>query len=698
MEGGRGWRRGALLLLVVLLECGITALDVLTTGVPVSHLSYLPIILAAALYGYTGAAVASGMSLLGFILANDVWAPAAPAAILLSESALTLSLYLAVGLSAAAFFARQRQLAETGARLRVQMTQLAALYRVARAVAVSDDLDADLRTILDAVRELSAAPCAGIVPLTADLAERALPARAPGGRPAPCSPALAGRVAATGLALTIEDGAADDLALPAPWRALLALPLTVGGAVVGVLYAADPRPRRFTPAERQPLELLAQQAADAVAHARLRAQGLDLALGGERARLARELHDTLAQSLQALVLRLETTRTSLAADPGRAYDEVRHAETAVRATLQDARRAVRGLRPVPLERGTLVSALRDEVAAFGEQAGLVADVDVAGPAVPLPESVEDGLYGIAREALNNVRKHARARAVTVALTFAPDAVALTVRDDGVGCATGVLPDGGAGHFGLVGMRERARLLGGTFAVRAGRAGGTEVRVSIPREGVDAGAGEGPLRVLLCDDHALVRRGVADALLLDGTIAVVGEAAGGEEALRRVEQLQPDVVLLDLCLPDIDGAEVTRLLLAARAGLPILILTSFDDDPALRAALRAGARGCLLKDTPPADLIAAIRAVARGETVLAAAVSARLLGHAGEAPPVERLTQRELQVLQLVAGGARNKDIGHTLGITERTAKAHVSNIMQKLAADDRTSAVTIALRQGLLRL
>lgn len=707
IEAVRQRWRGVSLLGIVALELAIVALDnAVPQDVPTSHLYYVPIILAAGVYGYMGGALLAVVSLILFALANYVWNTPRSPHLFLPAAVLTFAYYLAVGIAAAAFFGRQRQIRELGSRLRARVEQLDALNRVALIVAASDTLDLTLRTILSGVRTLGVTSHAGIIPLPEGPDEwTALAAlRDPEGGQvddAPLVPELLRRVATEAQPLLIEDGATSPLTLPAPWRAFLALPLVVGGEVVGVLYAADVRPRTFTDSDRGPLETLAQQAAEAIARARLRARELDLAVSHERNRLAREIHDTLAQSLLALVLQLEAAAKMLPTDPGRAGDELRRASATARAALTEARRSVQGLRPIALERGTLTEVLASEVAACGDEIGIVTHFEVAGEIVPLPALIEDGLYGVAREALNNVRKHARARSLIATLAFASDAVTLTVSDDGAGFDPATSPGDRSGRFGLVGMRERVRLLGGDFVATAAPGQGTRISATVPLRGRMPGFATQPVRVLVCDDHTLVRRGVAEALLADVTLAVVGEAGSGAEALARAALVQPDLVLLDLRLPDIDGVEVTRRLLAAQPALPILILTSFSDDPALLDALRAGARGCLLKDVEPTTLVAAIHSAVRGEPVLASVVTERLLADwrspsVATRQPDALLSPRERDVLKLVAQGARNKEIAHALGITERTAKAHLSHIMEKLDAVDRTAAVTIAVRRGLI--
>ncbi|GAA2834876.1 response regulator [Crossiella cryophila] len=204
-----------------------------------------------------------------------------------------------------------------------------------------------------------------------------------------------------------------------------------------------------------------------------------------------------------------------------------------------------------------------------------------------------------------------------------------------------------------------------------------------------------IRVLLADDHPVVREGLRGMLSLAGDIDVVGEAAGGAEAIELAGRLRPDVVLMDLRMPDLDGATATSRITAELPGVRVLILTTYDADRDIVHAVEAGAAGYLLKDTPRAELTDAVRAAARGETVLTPTVATKLLSHL-RAPAAETLTAREVQVLRLVAQGCTNAEIGRQLTIGEATVKSHLIKIFGKLGVDDRTAAVTTAMSRGIL--
>lgn len=203
-----------------------------------------------------------------------------------------------------------------------------------------------------------------------------------------------------------------------------------------------------------------------------------------------------------------------------------------------------------------------------------------------------------------------------------------------------------------------------------------------------------IRLLVADDHPIVREGLSSMISAEPDMEVVGMAATGSEAVELYVKDPPDVVLLDLLLPDMDGTEATRQIFAADPNARILVLTTVARDEDIYKVLEAGARGYLFKDMVLSDLIQAIRAVHSGNRYIPSEVAARL----AENLPRNQLSAREAEVLQLVAAGFRNKEIGYKLSISEATVNAHVRHIMEKLGASDRTHAVTKALRRGFIRL
>jgi len=212
----------------------------------------------------------------------------------------------------------------------------------------------------------------------------------------------------------------------------------------------------------------------------------------------------------------------------------------------------------------------------------------------------------------------------------------------------------------------------------------------------------PIRVLVVDDHVVVRRGIRALLATVDAVEVVGEAQDGYEALARRRVLEPDVILLDLLMPRMDGIEVTRRVIAEDPDARILVLTSFAADDKVFPAIKAGALGYLLKDTGPDELVRSIHQVHRGESSLSPAIARKVLqelANPTDGPPTpEPLTKREVEVLQVVAQGMSNQEIAADLVISEATVRTHVSNILGKLHLASRTQAALYALREGLASL
>ena len=222
------------------------------------------------------------------------------------------------------------------------------------------------------------------------------------------------------------------------------------------------------------------------------------------------------------------------------------------------------------------------------------------------------------------------------------------------------------------------------------------------EGREESSAEGKIRVLVVDDHAIVRKGICALLATEQEIEVVGEAKEGQEAVGKTARLRPEVVLMDLVMPGMDGLEAIRRILADQPEVRILVLTSFAGDDKVFAAIRAGALGYLLKDSGPEELIQAIKQVHGGQSSLHPTIARRLLqelSHNSDRPAkAETLTERELEVLRLVAKGQSNDEIARQLSISEATVRTHVSNVLAKLSLDSRTQAALYALREGLASL
>ncbi|HEY7350224.1 MAG TPA: hybrid sensor histidine kinase/response regulator transcription factor [Ktedonobacterales bacterium] len=471
----------------------------------------------------------------------------------------------------------------------------------------------------------------------------------------------------------------------------------------------------------------------------------DLAVADERRRLARELHDTVVQSLVALVLRLERIE-----EP---RGEIAEARLLARRALDDIRRAIWGLRPALLEALPFHEALSREVEHVADEGGLSSRVTVVGQPRPLLPQQEMALFRIAQEALSNAIRHAAARRVRVSLNYLDDGLRLVIEDDGCGFDPAALeapapppvepywppyfadpgfplPAGEASHFGLETMRERARLVGGWLALESAPGQGTHIRVDLPytphtpladtllsAEQQAAGAASAALaaiaipalqeaapaariRILVVDDHAVIRAGMRRLLESYPDFEVVGEAADGLEALGEAQDLGPQVILMDMRMPGMNGLEALRQLRASNPDLRILMLSAYEQDEDVLESLKAGASGYVLKDIAPDELAQAIRVVAKGETLLAPGLTGKLVDRLGRQPQDDLsslLTVREYEALRALASGLRNKEIARQLQVSERTITFHLAHVYQKLGVTSRTEALSRALELGLLK-
>lgn len=213
-------------------------------------------------------------------------------------------------------------------------------------------------------------------------------------------------------------------------------------------------------------------------------------------------------------------------------------------------------------------------------------------------------------------------------------------------------------------------------------------------------GQARIKVLIADDQALFRSGLARLLGEDSTVEIVGQATDGNDAIKQAGLLKPDVILMDLKMPNLDGVEATRRIAATHPGIKVLILTTFEADSYVIQALQAGASGYVLKDTRPEAVISSIQAVFAGERVMASTVANRVLemltGTTTRREFYDNMTPREIEILKLMAGGMANKTIAYRLKISEKTVRNHISNFYEKLQIYDRAQAVLYAVRKGLV--
>ena len=358
--------------------------------------------------------------------------------------------------------------------------------------------------------------------------------------------------------------------------------------------------------------------------------------------------------------------------------------------LREMRLLLYELRPADLEQEGLIRAIELRLNAVERRANLQLDVrldELAG----LSPSQEVELYHIVVEALNNVVKHAAATRVALHLTQADGHVRLRIVDDGQGFD----PAQTRGGMGLRNIRERVARLDGqlTDFQRAGRRHAVGGGDSLPYGGRPM---TDLIRVLIADDHYVVRQGLATLLAPRNGMEVVGEAATGREAVELARTLQPDVILMDMIMPEMTGPEAIVSIKQENPNARILVLTSFGESKQVSAAIQAGALGYLLKDSSPDDLLHAIRSVYRGNLVLPQDLALALMQPRPAAAALDQLTERETDVLRLLAQGQSNQEIARNLNISATTVRSHVSMILMKLDVSNRTQAALVAQERQLV--
>jgi signal transduction histidine kinase/DNA-binding NarL/FixJ family response regulator len=550
---------------------------------------------------------------------------------------------------------------------------------------------------------------------------RAVVGDLPGGRRSSLEESGSGAVMRSGKPAINPDTLANpqsprERLVASSYRSILRIPLISRGRAFGVLNFGAGVPNAFGDYELRMAQDVADHLAVVLDYSLRYEEVEEAGREQERARLARELHDSLAQALTGIVMQLDEARERYEDDIESAVSAVGSARDLARESLEDARRSVWDLQPAALESGDLAQALERE-ARRPTSDGLDISFSVNGAPRRIDRRSEEALLRIAQESLGNVRRHAQAGRAEVSLRYGEADVELHVVDDGVGFdPTAAKPSGDAeGGFGLTSIQQRASLVGGRVEVRSTPGFGTEIRTVIPAA-LDAvtpplptqaseeaspaappaedGRGE-PIRVLIVDDHEMVRGGLRQMLEREQAIEVAGEAADGEAALREIGRCDPDVVLLDMQMPGLDGVGTLQRMRELGMEQRTILLSVLAEDEQILAGLRAGARGYVVKDVAREDLCRAIQTVHEGGSLVPPVVAERLLDHLDGAAP-ERLSPRESDVLQLLATGARNKEIAASLSISENTVRWHVANLHQKLDVTTRTEAVHVARERGLL--
>ena len=451
----------------------------------------------------------------------------------------------------------------------------------------------------------------------------------------------------------------------------------------------------------------------AIEKARLESEARRLAIMEERNIIGAELHDSLAQSLIGMRLQLKMLSEALARkDLGAAQYEAKGLRRAMTQANADLRDLLTNYR-LKIDESGLAQTVATLVERFGRETGIAVFFQNECQAFALTPVQEIQVFYIIQEALTNIRKHSNARNVRIMLNNEDDLYTVLIEDDGLGMAGPDEPMPGE-HAGLAIMRERTERLPGQIVIESEPGEGTRIVLIFnapPPAGSSAVTAPTlkergtEMRVLLIDDHALVRKGIEELLQSRG-VQVVASVNSGEEGVRRARELSADIILLDVKMPGMTGIETLKQLRASGVRTPVVMLTMSREDADLRAALRAGAQGYLLKDIEPEELVPALEAALRGDNVVArdmVGTLARLVrGNAGPEPearrpaaPFSELTPRELEILEHVADGLSNKMIARALEITDGTVKLHVKGILRKLGMRSRVEAAVTAVEHGL---
>jgi len=455
-------------------------------------------------------------------------------------------------------------------------------------------------------------------------------------------------------------------------------------------------------------------------HRRLRELSSDLMLAEERERkrLATQLHDRIGHALALAQIKLD--RVSDAAVTIGSQEQVKDVMDLIDRTIEDTRTLTFEICPPVLHEVGLVAALNWLADQFAAQHGLAIKFLGEGFDQPLNNELRILLFQVAREVLFNVIKHANAKSVEMKLGTAEELVTLSIADDGVGFDVLAAAERSSreGGYGLMSIRERMSHIGGECRIASAPGEGTNVTIIAPRAFTDHTSQDTPVpvprdhlvprdrdlleftSVILVDDQQLMRQGLINIIDQEPQIRVLAEAVNGEEAVNLTRRLNPDVIVMDIDMPVMDGLAATRLILDEFPATKVIMLSMYSDWSYVSEALKAGAAGYLLKDCAGDDLVRAISAVKGDLIFLSPSVTNLVVTQLMQAQPRREpesgiLTPRETEVLKLIAEGNAVKEIALELDLSPKTVYSFRANILRKLALETDSELTRYALREGL---
>ncbi len=450
----------------------------------------------------------------------------------------------------------------------------------------------------------------------------------------------------------------------------------------------------------------------------------------ERYRLASLLQTGPGQLLSNATLEIETCLQLMETDPHTAREGLIALLREIRHGLADVQAWIRDLQPPLLREFGLSASLQKYVDDFSKKTGIAVSL-VGWDALTdrIPETLESAIFRIVQEALENVQEHAHASQAEVNLEYTSEQFTVTIADNGQGFDTtqGVTP---GRRLGLVIMRDRAELLGGNLQIFSEPGHGVRVVLTAPRAHLlqtevdmksktkkttarQKKTTSSKIRLMIVDDHPLFRAGLRRVLEMESDFEIIGEAVNGQEAIDKAHALQPQVILMDVNLPILNGLQATREITASKEGIAVIVLTAYHDDEQMLHAIRAGASAYFPKDVDPRELVHTVIEVSKGNYVLNDAVLAKpqvatwllsqfdqmlVAGEEGSGSAFQPLSGREMEILTCITKGKSNKEVAQQLGISRQTVKNHMTSILRKLAVNDRTQAAVYALRRGWIRL